>query len=69
MSSVLPIAMSGMSAAMQRLHTSAGSIASGGGDNIQDAVDLMTSRISFEANARVAKTAAQMLDRLLDIKV
>jgi flagellar basal body rod protein FlgC len=61
--------MSGMNAATQRLQTSAGRIASGSGEGVQDAVDLMTSRVGFEANIQVAKVAAQMLDRLLDIKI
>ena len=68
MSSVLPIAMSGMNPAMQRLQTSAASIASGS-DGAQEAVDLMTARVGFEANVSVARIAAQMFDRLLDIKV
>lgn len=70
MSSVLPIALSGMSAASQRLQTAATRIATSSGGDLEGAiVDLMMSRIGFEANARVAQSAAETLNTLLDIKV
>jgi flagellar basal body rod protein FlgC len=73
MSSVFSIAVGGMNAAMARLHTSArniaGSSGTGTGDLAQDMVQLMMSRIEFEANARVAATAARTYKSLLDIRV
>ena len=73
MSSVFSISIGGMNTAMQRLQTSAGNIANssvaGVGDMDQQLVELMAARISFEANAGVAETAARTFDRLLDIKV
>jgi hypothetical protein len=73
MSSVFSIAVGGMNAAMARLHASARNIAgspgAGGGDLAQDMVQLMMSRIEFEANARVAATAARTHKSLLDIRV
>ena len=69
MSSVLPIAAGGMNAAMQRFQTAASNIASGSGDLEQALVDLMMSKISLEAEARVAGVIAQTSDRLLDITV
>ena len=68
MSSVSSIA-SGMNAAMQRFQTAASTIASGTGDLEQAAIELMMSKISLEAEARVAEVVAQMSDRLLDITV
>jgi flagellar hook protein FlgE len=70
MSSVLPIALSGMNAASQRLQTAAGRIATSSGGDLEGAiVDLMISRIGLAANAKVAQSAAQTLNTLLDIKV
>ena len=67
MSSVLPIAVGGMNASMQRLQAAATDIASGTGDLEQAAMELMMSKISLQAEARVAEVVAQMSDRLLDI--
>jgi hypothetical protein len=47
----------------------AAATSSGGGDIEAAIVDLMMSRIGFEANARVAQSAADTLNTLLDIKV
>jgi hypothetical protein len=69
MSSVLPIAVGGMNAAMQRFQTAASNIAGGSGDLEQAVVELMMSKIGLEAEARVAEVVAQMSDRLLDITV
>jgi flagellar hook protein FlgE len=70
MSSVLPIALSGMNAASQQLQSAATRIASSSGGDLEDAiVQLMMSRIGFEANAKVAESAAQTMNALLDIKV
>jgi hypothetical protein len=73
MSSVLPIAAGGMTAAMnsnlQRFQTAAADIASGSGDLEQAAIELMMSKISFQAEARVAEVIAQTTSRLLDITV
>ena len=69
MSSVLSITAGGMHAAMQRFQTAASNIASGTGDLEQAAIELMMSKISLEAEARVAEVVAQMSDRLLDITV
>ena len=67
MSSVLPIALSGMTAAAQRLQSAATRIATSSGGDLEEAiVQLMMSRIGFEANAKVAQSAA---NTLLDIKV
>ena len=67
MSSVLPIAVGGMNASMQRLQAAATDIASGTGDLEQAAMELMMSKISLQAEARVAEVVAQMSERLLDI--
>ena len=69
MSSVLSITAGGMNAAMQRFQTAASNIASGSDDLEQGAIELMMSKISFEAEARVVEVVAQMSDRLLDIMV
>jgi flagellar hook protein FlgE len=70
MSSVLPIALSGMNAASQQLQSAATRIATSSGGDLEDAiVQLMVSRIGFEANAKVAQSAAQALNTLLDIKI
>jgi hypothetical protein len=73
MANIFPAAISGMNLATRRLQSAAVSIANGpgaGGDSLeQDAAELVVSRVSFAANARVAVTAAHMLDSLLDIKV
>ena len=73
MSSVLSVTAGGMHAAMQihlqRLQAAATNIASGSGDLEQAAIELMMSKISLEAEARVAEVVAQMSDRLLDITV
>ena len=69
MSSVLPIAAGGMTTAMQRFQTAATDIASGSGDIEQAAIELMMSKISLQAEARVAEVIAQTTSRLLDIKV
>ena len=66
MSSVSSIA-SGMNAAMQRFQTAATDSASGTGDPEQAAMELMMSKISLQAEARVAEVVAQMSERLLDI--
>ena len=68
MSSISSIA-SGMSAATQRFQTAATNIASGSGDLDQSAIELMMSKISLEAEAKVAAVIAQTADRLLDITV
>ena len=68
MSSISSIA-SGMSAATQRFQTAATNIASGTGDLEQSAIELMMSKISLEAEAKVAAMIAQTADRLLDITV
>ena len=41
----------------------------GGGRIIQDIVSLKTAKLSFEANAKVLKTADQMLGILIDEEV
>ena len=69
MSSVLPIAVGGMNASMQRLQAAAADIASGSGDLEQAAMELMMSKISLQAEARVAEVIMQTAQRLLDIKV
>ena len=70
MSSVLPIALSGMNAASQQLQSAATRIATSSGGDLEDAiVQLMMSRIGFETNAKVAQSAAQTLNTLLDIRV
>jgi hypothetical protein len=69
MSSVLSVTAGGMHAAMQRFQAAATTIASGSGDLEQAAIELMMSKISLEAEARVAEVVAQMSDRLLDITV
>ena len=58
-----------MSAATQRFQTAAMNIASGTGDLEQSAIELMMSKISLEAEAKVAAMIAQTADRLLDITV
>ena len=68
MSSISSIA-SGMSAATQRFQTAATNIASGSGDLDQSAIELMMSKISLEAEAKVAAMIAQTANRLLDITV
>ena len=73
MSSVLSVTAGGMHAAMnsnlQRFQAAATTIASGSGDLEQAAIELMMSKISLQAEARVAEVVAQMSDRLLDITV
>jgi hypothetical protein len=70
MSSVLPIALSGMNAAARQLQSAATRIADSSGGDLESAiVDLMMSRIGMAANAKVAQSAAQTLNTLLDIKV
>ena len=69
MSSVLSITAGGMNAAMQRFQTAASNIAGGTGELEQAAIQLMMSKISLEAEARVVEVVAQMSDRLLDITV
>ena len=65
--SVSSIGAGGMSAAIQRFQTAATDIASGTGDIEQAAIELMMSKISLQAEARVAEVVAQMSNRLLDI--
>ena len=67
MSSVLSITAGGMHAAMARFQTAATDIASGTGDLEQAAMELTMSKISLQAEARVAEVVAQMSERLLDI--
>jgi hypothetical protein len=67
MSSVLPIAVGGMTAAMARFQTAATDIASGSGDLEQAAIELMMSKINLQAEARVAEVITQAAQRLLDI--
>ena len=67
MSSVSSIGMGGMNAAMARLQTAATDIASGTGDIEQAAIELMMSKISLQAEARVAEVITQTAKRLLDI--
>jgi hypothetical protein len=69
MSSVLSITAGGMHAAIQRFQTAATDIATGTGDVEQAAIELIMSKITLEAEARVAAVVAQMSDRLLDITV
>jgi hypothetical protein len=69
MSSVLPVAAGGMNAAMQRFQAAATDIASGSGDLEQAAMELMMSKISLQAEARVAEVIAQTTSRLMDITV
>ena len=70
MSSVLPIALSGMNASAQRLQSAATRIAISSGGDLEGAiVDLMMSRIGFAANAKVAQSAAQTMNTLLDMTV
>lgn len=73
MSSVLPTAAGGMTAAMnsnlQRFQTAATDIASGAGAIEQAAIELIMSKISLQAEARVAEVIAQTSSRLLDITV
>ena len=58
-----------MSAATQRFQTAATDIASGSGDLEQSVMELMMSKISLEAEAKVAAMIAQTANRLLDITV
>ena len=67
MSSVLSITAGGMNAAMQRFQTATSNIASGSGDLEQGAIELMMSKISLQAEARVAEVITQTAKRLLDI--
>jgi len=67
MSSVMPIAVGGMNASIQRFQAAATEIASGTGDLEQAAIELMMSKISLQAEARVAEVVAQTSKRLLDI--
>ena len=71
MSSVLPIAVGGMTAArnsnLQRFQAAATDIASGSGDLEQAAIELMMSKINLQAEARVAEVITQTAKRLLDI--
>jgi len=70
MSSVLPIALSGMNASAHRLQSAATRIATSSGGDLEGAiVDLMMSRIGFAANAKVAQSAAQTMNTLLDMTV
>ena len=69
MSSVLPIAVGGMNASMQRFQAAATDIASGTGDLEQAAMELMMSKISLQAEARVAEVISQTAKQLLDITV
>ena len=70
MSSVLPIALSGMNAAAQQLQSAATRIATSSGGDLEDAiVQIMMSRVGLEANAKVAQSAENKLTTLLDIKV
>lgn len=71
MSSVIPIAASGMAAATARLQASANKVAAASPD-----VDLageiagqIMARITFAANAQVMKADARMTAALLDIVV
>ncbi len=68
MSSVSSIA-AGMGAASQRFQTAAADIASGSGDLEQAAIELMMSKISLQAEARVAEVISQTAKQLLDITV
>ena len=54
---------------MQRFQTAATNVASGSGDLEQSAIELMMSKISLEAEAKVAAVIAETADRLLDITV
>ena len=67
MSSVLPVAVGGMNASMQRFQAAATDIAGGTGDLEQAAMELMMSKISLQAEARVAEVITQTAQRLLDI--
>ena len=58
-----------MSAATQRFQAAATDIASGSGDLEQSVIELMMSKISLEAEAKVAAVIAQTANRLLDITV
>ena len=69
MSSVLPILIGGMNAATQRFQTAAANIAAGTDDPEQAAIELMMSKISLQADARMAEVIVQTADRLLDITV
>ena len=65
--SVSSIGAGGMSAAMARFQAAATDIASGSGDIEQAAMELMMSKISLQAEARVAEVITQAAQRLLDI--
>ena len=67
MGSVLPIAAGGMTAATARFQAAATDIASGSGDLEPAAIELMMSKISLQAEARVAQVITQAATRLLDI--
>ena len=67
MSSVMPIAVGGMNASIQRFQAAATEIASGTGDLEHAATELMMSKISLQAEARVAEVITQTAKRLLDI--
>jgi hypothetical protein len=56
-----------MNSNLQRFQAAATDIASGNGDLENAAIELMMSKISLEAQARVAEVIAQTSDRLLDI--
>ena len=65
--SVSSIGVGGMNAAMQRFQAAATDIASGTGDLEQAAMELMMSKISLQAEARVAEVISQTAKQLLDI--
>ena len=67
--SVSSIGAGGMSAAMARFQAAATDIASGSGDIEQAAIELTMSKISLQAEARVAEVINQTAKQLLDITV
>ncbi|ESQ86309.1 hypothetical protein AEAC466_03675 [Asticcacaulis sp. AC466] len=69
--SAISSAYSGVYAANQRFEAAAANTvrdASSGGDIVSDVVGQIESRTAFEASISVAKTADEMMGRLLDIK-
>ena len=64
--SALSSALTGLNRATQKVNTAAENIASGE-VKAEDIVDLKIGETAFKANAAVARTAADMDKRLLDI--
>jgi flagellar hook protein FlgE len=72
MSPVSSIALGGVHSALQRFSAAAGGIANmhaPDADLVSETLNLVTAKHEFSANLAVLRTEADMLDRLLDIRV